>query len=100
MSGISQEVAQLPEVNSCVDNVRNETSENLIAIMFPEARDCLAELDDDLFPFPKSDSEHEYSEFASPPKLHHLKRRGRSHVNHMSLSSLIIIFKITNSLPC
>ena len=58
--------------------------------MFPEARDCLAELDDDLFPFPKSYSEHEYSEFVSTPKLHHLKGRGRSHVNHMSLSSLIL----------
>ena len=58
--------------------------------MFPEARDCLTELDDDLFPFPTSDSEHEYSEFVSPPKLHHFKRRGRSHVDNVSFSSLII----------
>ena len=86
---ISQEVAHLPEGNSCVDKVRNETSENVIAVMFPEAQDCLAELGDDLFPFPKSDSESEYSEFVSPPNLHQLKRRGKTHVDHLVLSTLI-----------
>ena len=92
---ISQEVAHLPEGSSCVDKVRNEPCENLMAVMFPEAQDCLAELDDDLFPFPKSDSEHEYSEFVSPRKLHHLKRKGRNHVDNVCFTSLI---KIRNSL--
>ena len=91
--GISQEVAHLPEEKSCMDNNIDETNEpceNLIVVMFPEARDCLAELEDDLFPFPKSHSEYEYSEFVSPSKLHHLKRRGRCHVNLVSLSSFIL----------
>ena len=51
---------------------------------------------DSQFSFPKFHSEHEYSE--SPSKLHHLKRRGRCHVNLVSLSSFFK-FDIRNSLP-